>query len=223
MIIGVSGKKQSGKDTIGKIIQYLTSESRSIMSYEEYQTSQSKFRYDSKFEIKKFADKPKDMVSVLIDCTREQLEDETFKNTELGEEWEKWYWYYYKMQTNKNSTGRVSKYYNTQKECEADFIKLSKTFDISLSFTYERLTPRKLLQLIGTNCGRDIIHPNIWINSTLNKYKALDPENGQSMLNEIDYGRCKFPKWIITDVRFPNELKAIEVDDSTIEITLKKR
>lgn len=55
MIIAINGRENSGKDTIGKIIQYLTSGSDTFMSYEEYLTSQSKFRYDSKFEIKKFA------------------------------------------------------------------------------------------------------------------------------------------------------------------------
>jgi hypothetical protein len=26
------------------------------------------------------------------------------------------------------------------------------------------------MQLIGTDCGRDIIHPNIWLNATMEKY-----------------------------------------------------
>ncbi len=49
------------------------------------------------------------------------------------------------------------------------------------------------MQLLGTECGRTIIHPNIWINAVMSKYKA--DEN---------------PNWIITDVRFPNELLAIK-------------
>ena len=33
-----------------------------------------------------------------------------------------------------------------------------------------KLTPRLILQLLGTDCGRDIIHPNIWVNSTMMAY-----------------------------------------------------
>ena len=47
------------------------------------------------------------------------------------------------------------------------------------------------MQLLGTDCGRKIIHPNVWINSTLASYKL---ENN----------------WIIPDVRFINEAEAIQ-------------
>jgi hypothetical protein len=53
------------------------------------------------------------------------------------------------------------------------------------------MTPRLLLQLIGTECGRDIIHPNIWVNSTFADWKP----------------HCS---WVITDTRFPNEADAIK-------------
>ena len=100
-ILAISGKKGVGKDTVGKIIQYLTAKNEAILdinmpdrdywiniSFEDY------FKYNMlvhKWKIKKFADKLKDIICLLINCTREQLEDESFKNTELEEEW--WYWY----------------------------------------------------------------------------------------------------------------------------------
>ena len=68
MIIGVSGHMNSGKDLVGLIIQHLT---------------------DSNWKIKKFADKLKDIVCLLIGCTREQLEDRKFKETPLSSEWDK--------------------------------------------------------------------------------------------------------------------------------------
>jgi hypothetical protein len=38
--------------------------------------------------------------------------------------------------------------------------------------SYKRtLTPRRMLQLLGTDCGRNIIHPNIWVNATMVDYK----------------------------------------------------
>jgi hypothetical protein len=54
-----------------------------------------------------------------------------------------------------------------------------------------QMTPRLLLQLIGTDCGRNIVHPNIWINSALNAYDAVKDN------------------WLITDTRFVNEATAI--------------
>ena len=56
---------------------------------------------------------------------------------------------------------------------------------------WDGLTPRKILQLLGTEAGRDIIHPNIWVNSLFADYTTDS-------------------NWIITDVRFPNEAKAIK-------------
>ena len=64
MLIAISGRKQSGKNTVAKIINQLT---------------------NNKYEEKCFADKLKDIICILINCTREQLEDESFKNTELGQ------------------------------------------------------------------------------------------------------------------------------------------
>ena len=69
-IISISGKKQNGKNTIAKIINQLA---------------------NNKYEEKCFADKLKDIICLLIGCYRDQLEDESFKSKELGEEW--WYWY----------------------------------------------------------------------------------------------------------------------------------
>ena len=88
MLIGISGKIGSGKDTVGKIIQYLIAKQYALDKDIEETEIQPFHLYDDKarekfgkFEIKKFADKLKDIVCLLIDCTREQLEDEVFKNT----------------------------------------------------------------------------------------------------------------------------------------------
>ena len=85
------------------------------------------------------ADKLKDIVCLLIGCTREQLEDQDFKNKELGEEW----WKIYEG--------------NQEFAYEKNRDRIERGCDIGI-----KLTPRKLLQLIGTECGRNIIHPNIY-------------------------------------------------------------
>jgi hypothetical protein len=152
MVIGVSGKIGSGKDTVGKIIQNLTNDH---------------------WEIKKYADKLKVITCLLLGCTRERLEDREFKEKELGEEW----WYY---TTGIDSSGIPSQMYTLD----------NFPFHPSKAILV-KLTPRKILQLLGTECGREILHPNIWINSLFADYKGL-------------------PNWIITDMRFPNELSAVK-------------
>ena len=90
-LIGISGKMGSGKDTVGKILQYLsTSEGSNKFTLELLLNRQFKFSCttgNSDYQIKKFADEIKDTVCRWIGCTREQLEDREFKEKELGEEW----------------------------------------------------------------------------------------------------------------------------------------
>lgn len=188
-IIGISGKIQSGKDTVGRIIQYLISINKDTSAGEEW--TFNNFCNTSNWEVHKFADKLKDIVCFLIGCTRDQLEDIDFKNKELGEEW-----------TITNQT---------------HFVECSNCGYIIDTLGIGTLTPRKLLQLLGTECGRQIIHPNIWINALFTNYKFSYTNNpfykdkdiysvseDDKLRNPMDY-----PKWIITDVRFPNEAEAI--------------
>lgn len=98
-ILAISGKKGSGKDTVGKIICYLTAQQKlykdwkhikniefdhSILQFINNETPKG-FLYDEVFNIKKFADKLKDIICLLIGCTREQLEDESIKSLSLQE------------------------------------------------------------------------------------------------------------------------------------------
>lgn len=87
MIIAISGKKGQGKDTVGEIIRDLTR--RDIPDYCSFEDGKwSNMKSPSEWQIKKFADKLKDIVCLLVGCTREQLEDQEFKETPLGPEWE---------------------------------------------------------------------------------------------------------------------------------------
>ena len=157
MLIGISGKIGSGKDTIGKIIQFLTLPPNEFsltnkdiladMQHKWYCADKSSFR------IKKFADTLKDIVCLLIGCTREQLEDREFKEKELGEEW----WYYKPSDT-------MYPYLEYKQYADQHYGININSEDLV------KLTPRLLLQLIGTECGRNIIHPNIWCISTFSNY-----------------------------------------------------
>jgi hypothetical protein len=175
MIISISGKLNSGKDTLGKILQILIDmphfTNEAVISYLD---KDIKYSYLNK----KWASKLKDIVCILLNCTRIQLEDREYKEKELGEDW----WYYKRL-------GKLESYLE------------NKEFDYS-SIPLIKLTPRLLLQLLGTDCGRNIIHPNIWINALMSEY--TDKHELSTWGHEVS-----FPNWIITDTRFPNEIKAV--------------
>ena len=176
-IIGISGKINSGKDTVGEIVQIISASphftDEAVLSFIGRQ------HLNSIWEIKKFADKLKDIVCMLLNVDRTTLEDREFKEKELGKEW-----------------GRI----------------ITSDGEIHLpddypDLKYSKLTPRLLLQLLGTECGRQIIHPNIWVNALMSEYNCLEcGEN--AAINGIE--THKMPNWIITDMRFPNELEAVK-------------
>lgn len=49
---------------------------------------------------------------------------------------------------------------------------------------------REFLQYLGTECVRDLLGEDVWVNALLKDYKPKD-------------------NWIITDMRFPNELQGV--------------
>lgn len=71
MIISISGKIGSGKDTVAQIIKDATPH--------------------YKWEVKKFAGKLKQVASLLTSIPVEKFEDQEFKKTNLPEEWSIWY------------------------------------------------------------------------------------------------------------------------------------
>lgn len=93
MIIGINGYSGSGKDTIGTIIQYLTSEAykegRSYEKYLERSTNPIAFGmiYSHTWEIKKWAGKMKQIASILTNIPINKFEDQEFKKTNLPSEW----------------------------------------------------------------------------------------------------------------------------------------
>lgn len=201
MIIGISGRMGSGKDTIGQIIQYLSWQ-RALDNSIGYETSFDEYLenkpggYTGVFKIKKYADSLKDMVCILLGCTREQLEDREFKEKELGEEW-------FKCRIIQKD--QPNYYVGTLEEAqEICHIGSNKRY------VPVEMTPRLLLQLLGTDAGREILHPNVWVNALMSQYRPLNPEKRASMGNVLDYSNCDFPNWIITDMRFPNEAEAIK-------------
>ena len=203
MIIGVSGKINSGKDTIGSIIQYLTlyndlGYTHPISANDMGDWIRRCSQVPSNWEIRKFADKLKECVSLITGISRANLEREDVKNSNLPEDWD------YELFASPES----------------------------LEPGIRSLSVRELLQKFGTEVGRSI-HPNFWVNALFNNYKIehfmygntpyvyqsddnYRPDDlnhcGMSKRDMINLNAklVKEDQWIITDVRFPNELAAIK-------------
>ncbi len=168
MIIGVSGKIASGKDLVGQMVQYIGTVDKP--SFEEFTARYEgdKWLVLPNWKVKKFADALKDNVCTLLGVDRDMLEDRDYKEAELGEEW----WYY------QHADG--IKPYGFWKGADKE---------LADSRFLVKPTPRLILQRLGTEGVREIIHPNAWVNAATAGY------NGQH--------------WVFTDMRFPNELETV--------------
>jgi hypothetical protein len=215
-LIAISGKAGSGKDLVGQIIQYIiykkSLESGTITDVGHSIGDMTKYgEFCSGWKVVKFADKLKDCVCLILGCTREEIEDREFKETLLGDEWQG-----YQISWDVPS-GQWEGLFNTGGDA-LDYLK-DNGLDVNSDYTYTdgideelirkiELTPRKILQLLGTECGRNIIHPNIWVNSTFSDFKpfAKIPNHPYTL----------YPSWIITDVRFPNEVERIHKEGGIV-------
>ena len=82
------------------------------------------------------------------------------------------------------------------------------------------MTYRQFLQELGTEAMREGLHTNVWVNALFADYKrALDlvkSKNPKYDLKVEEVG--EYPNWIITDMRFPNEMEAVELKEG---VTIK--
>lgn len=179
-LIGLSGQMQHGKDTVADMILRLTAIS-DMPPYHIVNGQPVRTYGETLWKTRRFAGILKKMTALVIGCELADLERDEFKNKPLGEEWRRWYFTNPKFVTeysDDNPTGKLNRYFSSEEEALTELHS-------------EILTPRLILQLLGTEGGRDVIHPNIWVNATLGN------------LTENDF--C-----IVTDVRFPNEVEGIK-------------
>jgi hypothetical protein len=114
-LIGVSAKIGNGKDTFFEILAKKTS---------------------GAYENKKFSYKLKKIASILTGIPIEKFEDQEFKKTNLGKEWNKF------------------KY-------SGNPLKDNSSFEV-----YEHImTVREFLQRLGTEAMREGLHENVWLNA----------------------------------------------------------
>lgn len=186
-LIGLAGRIGSGKDTVGNIIQELTAKRGKFNLVTEYT-----------WEIRKFAGKLKEIASILTGIPRERFEDQEFKKSYLGPEWNYWAWVEdgEKHATMEDATRMVADYQGTPFD-QVDTTRLRQY----------RMTVRQFLQQLGTDGVRDGVHPQAWINAAFSDYKE-EEYTIPGVMSFMPFTR--YPNWIFTDMRFPNEMEAIK-------------
>lgn len=232
MIIAISGKIGSGKDTVGSIIQYLTTDTinthtlnkpkliSSSVSFEKYCEGFRTFdTIESSWKIKKFADALKEICSILTGIPRADFEKPEVKNSFLGEEWTKKHFNWMKeaqLEEYAKADGKTLKEYleegNHELIAEDEMGKVYRA-----KYLDEKRTVRWLLQTVGTEAMREHVHNNVWVNALFAHYKPLM----SASFGTIDFAKgeykelipdtpIEYPNWLITDMRFPNELNAVK-------------
>ena len=239
MILALSGRIGSGKDLVAKMIQFhLTNEkriSRNSMPLtwncfiDPKNQTVSNFRNwdESGWQIKKFAGKLKQIVSLLTSIPVEDLEKEEVKNTELGREWNKSF-----------LVDDIEPHKMWPVPQNSDLESYQRRFKHVGKITTVSMTVRQLLQKLGTEALRDVIHPNIHVNALFSEYKVIPkcnvweldhPEkpapyyHPQCFICKKAYSGYKLqpyckecaqidrhPNWLISDCRFENEAESVK-------------
>lgn len=89
-LIGINGRINSGKDTVGEIIRYIISKEIGRLNPQNDFVSGVQYT-ESKWEIKKFAQKLKTISGLLLGIDPKLFESQEFKNMTLREATEKGY------------------------------------------------------------------------------------------------------------------------------------
>jgi len=184
LIIGISGKRNSGKDTAASMINYILHKGVTKANFQEWITKKKIYDEQYGYCITHFADSLKDICSTVFGINRSLFNDRHYKDE-----------VYYDL-TNNIFINDISKTYREITIEDLDKYKfLSTLFKV---ITSENKIPcvklRTLLQYIGTDIFRNYISNNIWCKITI--------RNAVNIIQKYKY--C-----IIPDVRFDNEAKII--------------
>jgi hypothetical protein len=211
MIIGINGYAGSGKDTIGTIVQFLNCYNIGDVTLEDiskdYKAHEWWLEDQSTWAIKKWAGKLKSIATMLTGIPQEKFEDQEFKKTYLGPEWDYWSIKLKEGKTKITEQARVI----TEEQADANLL-FNPVIHGSYRKTWEkekcRMTVRQFLQELGTDACRNGLHPNTWVNALMADYKPTQVQWSDGPIGGYEDG--PLPNWIITDTRFPNEAQAIK-------------
>jgi hypothetical protein len=183
-IIAINGYSGSGKDTVGNIIQDLTSPE--IPNYSKFQYGEwIPIKGASRWQIKKFAAKLKEVCSILTGIPIEKFEDQEFKKTELGPEWNR-------------------KLLDVIGQGVFATVDTPMTVRNLLQIAGTNALRDRLHENVWVNALMvDYVRPSHWENRYYDELNRKGFAGREQVWGEL-------PNWIITDCRFLNEAKAIK-------------
>jgi|LakMenEpi03Aug12_release.lakeMendotaPanAssembly.Ray.scaffolds.fasta_scaffold10581_19 hypothetical protein len=178
-LISISGKTQAGKDTTGKIIQWLTSNEKS-MSFDSFNLITERWYNHNDYIIKKYAFKLKQIASILLNVPVEKFEDQSFKDSILGPEWNR-----------------------MKGDYVGEIINDKTIHQITVREFLQKLGTEAMRNQIHPNTWENALFADYeekFANKGISGFH--DPIRYKRSLG--------FPNWVITDTRFPNELQAVK-------------
>ncbi len=191
-IISISGKMGSGKDTAGKILQWLMTDTKHKYTFEQYLNLwwSSSSAQRNNWEIKKWASSLRKVAAILLGMDEQFLYTTEFKESVLPECWN-----YFQKYSSANSK--------------------MQNAGVFTSWELIPMTGRDFLQKLGTDAIRNELHKQAWVNALMNEYKTHTVTKVKSYQEEPDSHKAYtnsevLPNWIITDTRFLNELAAVK-------------
>lgn len=206
-LIGICGKKQVGKNTVASMLQYLFTCERehSEGSFKDYTARKNNFEYFERisgWNQKSFAHKVKQILSILTGIPVEDMEKEEIKNKFLPNIWARTF-----LEVNNE---RIGPFYSNKEAI--DYVNKHKIKYFTLGEF--PITIRQALQYIGTDVFRNHFDEDVWVKALFSDYYDYTvikhdtiPEVKDLLNGEYVQYKCY---WIITDVRFPNEVDAIK-------------
>lgn len=184
-IIGITGSKNSGKDTVASMINYIFYSGLAKSNYNNYLTS--RINIDTRFghRVIHFADSLKDVLSILYNIDRNRFDDRESKDS-----------LYYGINTGvfyNEVFITNNKDYKIITIEDLVYTNLSDIVDNNVN-VIKCIKLRTLMQYFGTNICRNMLSKDIWIKCAMNKAIGIAESNRV----------C-----IIADVRFRNEAEVI--------------
>ncbi len=153
-IIAVQGYKNSGKDTVAEMLQYLLNSPKIFRSYFWFNILQFK----NKFKIVSYAKTLKDMLAVMLNIDVLKFEDRNFKEN-------------YHIDFSTLEFIHKSKCPKSKMLSDSKFAKEIKNVNPKITEDYN-LSIRQLLQYFGTEIMRNYFGDKLWINTTLKSKHA---------------------------------------------------
>lgn len=191
-IIGIAGVKNSGKDTVASMINYIFAVGITRASYADYLIKRTSIDNTYKDRIVHFADGLKDILSYLYNIPRNMFDERHSKDN-----------MYYNLKSCKFLPDYV-----VENKPDTEIITIDRLNSFSLNTILEctkdksvYIKLRTLMQYFGTNICREQLADDIWIKQTMNK--AVNIAESRRL--------CLIP-----DVRFTNEAEVIKCNNDSL-------